>query len=363
LSTAQFINGAQAADSPAVTALDLRRILADFEGLTRSQDSLHLAGAPAFAGDRFVTDLRYDSDAVQGRLRLCAIDSELAVLVVSYTRAPVGIIRGTGDGLLLLQLRLEGEAVTDSEQATRDARAAVSYFAPGAVHGWRLPKVGPWRTVSIFGTPEAMDARWGLGAPLLEALGVTNEMRSRVGYGVRRPWTVTRDALDVLRALLACELHGVVARAYFEARAEQLVCEFLSGGPSGTEEHVTSLRTRELLERARGVLLADPAHPHTLESLARGVGLSRTVLAEGFRAEFGETVFEFLHRERLRSAWTLLQRRGRKVAAIAAEVGYRDAASFTRAFKAQFGMTPTQAADAAAGEPLRKTSAGASNAG
>ncbi|WP_116813011.1 helix-turn-helix domain-containing protein [Steroidobacter cummioxidans] len=56
--------------------------------------------------------------------------------------------------------------------------------------------------------------------------------------------------------------------------------------------------------------------------------------------EFGETVFAYLQRERLRRAWTLLEDASERVASVAAQVGYRDSASFTRAFKAHYGITP-----------------------
>jgi len=92
--------------------------------------------------------------------------------------------------------------------------------------------------------------------------------------------------------------------------------------------------------RARSILEGDPARQHTLNSLARSLGLNRTLLAESFRAEFGETVFSFLQKERLRRAWSLLNGSQRSVASVAVQVGYRNATSFTRAFKAQYGVTP-----------------------
>jgi AraC-like DNA-binding protein len=114
----------------------------------------------------------------------------------------------------------------------------------------------------------------------------------------------------------------------------------LAGLSEGYRRRPLPARTRQLVQRARAIIANNPEQPHTLKSLSRTLGLNRTLLAEGFHAEFGETVFAFLQRERLQRAWALLEDGSEQVASVAARVGYRDAASFTRAFKAHYGITP-----------------------
>lgn len=285
----------------------------------------------------------FDTSRVRGEVCYCTVTTELCVMVTSYAEAPTLALRAVGDGLLMLNLRLEGDAINESDDPAVDGRASLTYFTPGSSLRWWLPHGGPWRSITVFGTPNAFEARWGLGSALLEALGATPALIRRRGRLLRRPWTVTREALDILRTLLARRFEGALARAYIEARGEQFVCEFLAAGPLGATQQAVPARTRELVRKARSLLLEDAARPHTLLSLARRVGLNRTLLAQGFRAEFGETVFECLQRERLQRAWALLQGSQAKITAVALQVGYLDSASFARAFKAHFGVTPTQA--------------------
>ena len=60
-----------------------------------------------------------------------------------------------------------------------------------------------------------------------------------------------------------------------------------------------------------------------------------------FKAESGFTPHRYILRLRMQKARRLLIT-GRRVSEVALEVGYQDAASFTRAFKAVNGVTPQQ---------------------
>jgi AraC-like DNA-binding protein len=91
---------------------------------------------------------------------------------------------------------------------------------------------------------------------------------------------------------------------------------------------------------ALALLHADPAHPWMVESLAQRVGVSRTVLAERFRAVTGDSIIRYLTRWRMELAADLLLTTDRSVAAIAAEVGYQSEAALNRAFKVHLGEPP-----------------------
>lgn len=284
-------------------------------------------------------EYRHD-DGFSGTFSVICIDRSISLLLASYSSAPPVALACRADGCVLLQLRLEGEALLEDGRVA--ARAAITTFPPGSRSEWSVTRSSAWRTLALIGTFEAIERRWQLGAALRDAVAAQEGADDVVAR--RRPWAVRSGALEILRVLLDFEAPGKVARAYFEARAQQLCCEFLLAGPAATEDARPSRRRHEPIARAREILLADPAGPHTLASLARRAGISRTVLAAGFRAEFGETVYEFLQRERLERAWVLIEASRTKVAAVARQVGYRDPASFTRAFRSRFGLTPTEAA-------------------
>ena len=96
-----------------------------------------------------------------------------------------------------------------------------------------------------------------------------------------------------------------------------------------------------LRDRAVGKCLAlmheKPAHPWTVDSLAREVGASRSVLAERFTHFVGQSPMQYLGRWRMALATNYLRRSSLNVASIAEEVGYETDAAFSRAFRREFG--------------------------
>ena len=89
-------------------------------------------------------------------------------------------------------------------------------------------------------------------------------------------------------------------------------------------------------------LHARPAHPWTLEELARTIASSRSVLAERFTRVVGVAPMLYLTRWRLQLAAERLARGSAKVAAIGVQVGYDSEAAFSRAFKRETGHSPAE---------------------
>jgi AraC-like DNA-binding protein len=94
--------------------------------------------------------------------------------------------------------------------------------------------------------------------------------------------------------------------------------------------------------QALALLHKDPAHPWTISSLARRVGLSRTRLAERFRHFLDESPMAYLARWRLKLAAEILQTTEDSVAEVAMAVGYESEAGFNRAFRREFNCPPAQ---------------------
>jgi AraC-like DNA-binding protein len=98
---------------------------------------------------------------------------------------------------------------------------------------------------------------------------------------------------------------------------------------------------------ALALLHRSPDKPWTIATLAREVGVSRSVLAERFRHYLGEPPMSYLTRWRLQLAARMLKSSSRGVGDIAAAVGYESEAAFNRAFKRQFTLPPARFRDAA----------------
>jgi AraC-like DNA-binding protein len=97
-----------------------------------------------------------------------------------------------------------------------------------------------------------------------------------------------------------------------------------------------------VIGQALSLLHKEPAHPWTILSLAKRVGLSRTRLAERFRHFLGDSPMAYLAQWRLKLGAEILQSSEDSVAEIAATVGYGSEAAFNRAFKREFACPPAQ---------------------
>ncbi len=91
--------------------------------------------------------------------------------------------------------------------------------------------------------------------------------------------------------------------------------------------------------QALAALHGDPTAAWTVESLARAVGVSRSVLADHFTEMVGQPPMQYLALWRMQVASRLLLD-GEPVAEVAANVGYESEAAFSRAFKRLVGDAP-----------------------
>jgi AraC family transcriptional regulator len=84
-------------------------------------------------------------------------------------------------------------------------------------------------------------------------------------------------------------------------------------------------------------------HPdahHSLQRLARSVGLSPYHFLRTFERLTGITPHQYVRRARLREAARQLLIRSDKVLDVALECGFGDVSNFNRAFRTEFGMSP-----------------------
>lgn len=92
---------------------------------------------------------------------------------------------------------------------------------------------------------------------------------------------------------------------------------------------------------AQSRMLADPAGPHTVATLAAGVALSPSRFAHLFAAHTGESPMQALHGARLEHAARLLEATDLDVGRIARASGFASPFHFSRAFKARYGVPPS----------------------
>ncbi len=119
----------------------------------------------------------------------------------------------------------------------------------------------------------------------------------------------------------------------------EVLRRYLEDLPPGQTGWLAGLRD-EVVGRVLRLFHGRPAHPWTLDELARESASSRSNVAKQFALLVGQPPMQYLTQWRMQVAANLLTQSGAKVAAIGAEVGYDSEAAFSRAFKKATGLAP-----------------------
>lgn len=250
-------------------------------------------------------------------------------------------------GWLFLHFRLDGlsrEESPDGRVTTLGGHSFLLSTSMPSRLSTRELMGSSWRTVGIACKPSFLSREiQAAGEELPEQL-----QRFRAGDNESSLWfagEMTHEMTAVASALMQPAVHASVRPVYLRAKTVELVCLAIDRLRQPEPVVASSVRlTRHdiaCLHFARQ-LLDERRKPPVLEDLARKVGLNRNKLAMGFKHVFGMTVGEY-HRElRLQRAYAKLQDSDLQIGRIADEAGYRDAGSFSKVFKARFGILPSE---------------------
>jgi len=102
--------------------------------------------------------------------------------------------------------------------------------------------------------------------------------------------------------------------------------------PKVTQEDIIRNLHQQLLNIERDV--------PTMDALASEYGLSARTLNNQFKAMYKESIFSFIHKQRLRRAKEFLMEGGTPIKVISHSLGYRYVSHFTSAFRKEYGVTP-----------------------
>jgi AraC-like DNA-binding protein len=96
------------------------------------------------------------------------------------------------------------------------------------------------------------------------------------------------------------------------------------------------------ISRAFADMLARPGMAHSVQSLAKTVGMSRSAFMARFRTAFGQPPMVALRQLRMRHAAALLSASALSIDQIARAAGYGSRSSFSRAFRRTYGLDPSE---------------------
>lgn len=275
-------------------------------------------------------------------------------------RIAAPLLEPGADEVVIFHLITEGDCVVElqGEPALRLQAGDAVVFPQGHAH----------RMASEPGLPPAR------GAPLHEVLSRRPRLLAYGGGGAKTRLLCGYLACDTrfarlllagLPPVLRVNLRGSNAGAWLEASVRYAVAEARSPRPGGAgvlaklsevlfievlrlwiEQHSAG-RTGwlagvgdRIVGAALNALHQRPAHPWTLEELARAAGTSRSVLAERFMQLVGTSPMQYLIQWRMLLAANLLRRSNASLTQIAGDVGYQTDTAFIRAFRREYGTPP-----------------------
>ena len=127
-------------------------------------------------------------------------------------------------------------------------------------------------------------------------------------------------------------------RKYVHTESEELlrhILEFLLSCLSLSE----SVAADSLPQQAKAYLDKHESTLCSMESLCKALGYSREHITRAFRACYHITPMQYMQKRLMSHALRCLHA-GERVAAVAADLGYASAYSFSKAFKKHFGLSP-----------------------
>jgi AraC-like DNA-binding protein len=175
--------------------------------------------------------------------------------------------------------------------------------------------------------------------PRMDGFALLERMRATPGLR-RVPVIVLTNKVLGAEDVRRIEGHGRVTLQAKGVWSDEETIAALNRSLFGTERLPAG--TGALVKRAMAWLARNHAAPVARWQLAEAVGASEDYLARVFRRELGVSPWEYLNRYRVHRAGEMLRASDESVKAIAARVGFRDPAYFTRIFARVTGRPPTE---------------------
>ncbi|MFB8339710.1 helix-turn-helix domain-containing protein [Brucella cytisi] len=160
-------------------------------------------------------------------------------------------------------------------------------------------------------------------------------------------WTVTPRAIELLHQIVApSPLAPPLRKLFLESRAVEIIAEALSAITQVSSGNSSSrLLTRQdglRLARAKEFIALNLTAPLNVPTIARAAGINVSGLQRLFQLCDGMSVFEYIRKVRLESAYEALVSGEISISSASILAGYSSPENFTTAFRRQFQITPRQ---------------------
>jgi AraC-like DNA-binding protein len=147
----------------------------------------------------------------------------------------------------------------------------------------------------------------------------------------------------VIEQILNCHIEGIMKRPYLAAKVTELfILQLHELTDTTIDPKLELLSSHDIaaLTEARNYIKNNLREGCTILQLSKVVGLNRLKLKNGFKLTYGETIFEYLTKVRMREAEQLLKNTTLLIGEIANRVGYKHSQHFAKTFHKLYGVLP-----------------------
>lgn len=314
---------------------------ADSAGIRAGDGWRHcLLGGSAFRHD-------YDADVARGGWEFYQLGQGLCLAIVDMVATRVIPRRHCLADQLVLSAVLEGNvpianAHGEAGQLANGYCTIYGMDTGAEMHTLYVPgRTLKW--VSVFIERQSFFTATGL-----QPQDLPERIARYVQRGIGLPHEnvpLSHAASLVMTQIAECSFQNSFRRAFLAAKARELACQILFMLSHDVEkeelEHVSfTAGDQGKLRRAMQLIECALEEPPNIAGLAADVGLTRQKLQLGFRLVYGDTVARIRDRRRMEHALRLVRTSAVPIIDVALETGYEHPASFTRAFKAAYGVSP-----------------------
>ncbi|CUJ99019.1 Carnitine catabolism transcriptional activator [Ruegeria denitrificans] len=212
-------------------------------------------------------------------------------------------------------------------------------------------------TRALLGAARAHPQVAGLdtGSWLLARAGLLDDHRATIHWDELSRFEEAFPAVDVVQerfvidgnrltcsgAMAAFDLASALIRRDHGPLLSMEVAHLLMSR-NAVDPYALPLKSEDtLVNRALAVMQGNVETPLTITDVARKIGCSQKKIEMRVQAELRTTPQALYRRLRLTMARKLAEETEQSIAEIASRCGYENASAMTRAFKAEFGRTPT----------------------
>ena len=156
---------------------------------------------------------------------------------------------------------------------------------------------------------------------------------------------ITNAMLRLLHAFDSSMYNNASLRLYTEAKILELLSlqiAQIEEDSRGTALSGLSQSDIRKLNTAREFILTDLSSTPSLEDISLAAGINLYKLKTGFKALFGQSVFNYLREERLILGYKEATKRSLSLTEIAYLTGFASISHFSDAFKKRYGIAPSQ---------------------